>query len=81
MRRTGDIFEFAVGYVDDDATMVTFDSIVLPCQQLRAISESSVMYSGYHENMDDEALVAMFADSKVGLAVDLKANDAEALGP
>lgn len=38
------------------------------------------MYSGYHENMDDEALVAMFADSKVGLAVDLKANDAEALG-
>ena len=83
----GDIFEFAVGYVDDDATMVTFDSIVLLVNNSTAAKgigkfgmHGVCMYSGYHENMDDEALVAMFADSKVGLAVDLKANDAEALG-
>ena len=83
----GDIFEFAVGYVDDDATMVTFDSIVLLVNNSTAAKgigkfgmHGVSMYSGYHENMDDEALVAMFADSKVGLAVDLKANDAEALG-
>lgn len=83
----GDIFEFAVEYVDDDATMVTFDSIVLLVNNSTAAKgigkfgmHSVCMYSGYHENMDDEALVAMFADSKVGLAVDLKANDAEALG-
>ena len=83
----GDIFEFAVEYVDDDATMVTFDSIVLLVNNSTAAKgigkfgmHGVSMYSGYHENMDDEALVAMFADSKVGLAVDLKANDAEALG-
>lgn len=83
----GDIFEFAVEYVDDDATMVTFDSIVLLVNNSTAAKgigkfgmHGVCMYSGYHENMDDEALVAMFADSKVGLAVDLKANDAEALG-
>lgn len=83
----GDIFEFAVEYVDDDATMVTFDSIVLLVNNSTAAKGIGkfgmhvvCMYSGYHENMDDEALVAMFADSKVGLAVDLKANDAEALG-
>ena len=83
----GDIFEFAVEYVDDDATMVTFDSIVLLVNNSTAAKGNGkfgmhgvCMYSGYHENMDDEALVAMFADSKVGLAVDLKANDAEALG-
>ena len=83
----GDIFEYAVEYVDDDATMVTFDSIVLLVNNSTAAKGIGkfgmhvvCMYSGYHENMDDEALVAMFADSKVGLAVDLKANDAEALG-
>ena len=83
----GDIFEFAVEYVDDDATMVTFDSIVLLVNNSTAAKgigkfgmHGVCMYSGYHENMDDEALVAMFADSKVGLAVDLRANDAEALG-
>lgn len=83
----GDIFEFAVEYVDDDATMITFDSIVLLVNNSTAAKgigkfgmHGVCMYSGYHENMDDEALVAMFADSKVGLAVDLKANDAEALG-
>lgn len=83
----GDIFEYAVEYVDDDATMVTFDSIVLLVNNSTAAKgigkfgmHGVSMYSGYHENMDDEALVAMFADSKVGLAVDLKANDAEALG-
>lgn len=83
----GDIFEFGVEYVDDDATMVTFDSIVLLVNNSTAAKgigkfgmHGVSMYSGYHENMDDEALVAMFADSKVGLAVDLKANDAEALG-
>ena len=83
----GDIFEFAVEYVDDDATMVTFNSIVLLVNNSTAAKgigkfgmHGVSMYSGYHENMDDEALVAMFADSKVGLAVDLKANDAEALG-
>ena len=83
----GDIFEFAVEYVDDDATMVTFDSIVLLVNNSTAAKgigkfgmHGVSMYSGHHENMDDEAIVAMFADSKVGLAVDLKANDAEALG-
>lgn len=83
----GDIFEYAAEYVDDDATMVTFDSIVLLVNNstvAKGIGKFGMhgvsMYSGYHENMDDEALVAMFADSKVGLAVDLKANDAEALG-
>ena len=76
----GDRFELATSYLDDDATMVSFDSIVLLVNNATAqngVGEFGMhgvkVYSGYEENLTDEELVSMIGGAEISFSVTLDA--------
>ena len=77
----GDRFELATSYLDDDATMVSFDSIVLLVNNATAqngVGEFGMhgvkVYSGYDENLTDEELVSMIGGAEISFSVTLDAD-------
>lgn len=77
----GDKFELATSYLDDDATMVSFDSIVLLVNNATAqngVGEFGMhgvkVYSGYDENLTDEELVSMIGGAEISFSVTLDAD-------
>lgn len=76
----GDRFELATSYLDDDATMVSFDSIVLLVNNATAqngVGEFGMhgvkVYSDYDETLTDEQLITMFTGAEVSFSVTLDA--------
>ena len=77
----GDRYELATSYLDDDATMVSFDSIVLLVNNATAqngVGEFGMhgvkVYSGYDENLTDEELVSMIGGAEISFFVTLDAD-------
>ena len=77
----GDRFELATSYLDDDATMVSFDSIVLLVNNATAqngVGEFGMhgvkVYSGYDESLTDEELVSMIGGAEISFSVTLVAD-------
>lgn len=77
----GDRFELATSYLDDDATMVSFDSIVLLVNNATAqngVGEFGMhgvkVYSDYDESLTDEELVSMIGGAEISFSVTLDAD-------
>lgn len=78
--QNGDRFELATSYFDDDATMVTFDAVVLLVNNATAkdgVGEFGMhgvkVYSDYDETLTDEQLITMFTGAEVSFSVTLDA--------